>query len=463
MSMKKTVMLSVLAAAISTSAAGAVSAASATYTQAQPVTLFINETAASVRALSYNGATLLSVRDTGTAAGARFEVSQNRILVHFDGRTIELAPSSATVIVDGEMLQLNTPVVNVKNSLYMDLADIVAVLGVERTVDSQGQVWIDAANRLQDVEHPVWLSSGTLLVSQLTDEGRIDYTLDAKSGAYAEVLRSSGTSNLTVAPGGNKAAYTDENGAVFVIDLATKASSQVSGDSSIKPELVWSVDGSAIYFLQGDKGSVIAKLNLADGKISKVLEDKVDYKANLTVSADGKTFAYTVTKPGSVKADGSKPVESDDVAIDMTGTEPQVYLFDSSVKDAKAVQLTSSTDDKIFAGLSADGGKAFYISIVEDKPSALVSVDKDKTVTTLVGDKDVLQATLLGDKLIALTAESNGQAIYEVDAASGSAKLLHIVSDDVSEVIAAAGAPTAIVQNGEVLIDNDGQWKKLTK
>ena len=58
-----------------------------------------------------------------------------------------------------------------------------------------------------------------------------------------------------------------------------------------------------------------------------MLDDKVDYKSNLSVSADGRIFIYTVIKPGAVTADGSKPVDSDDVAIDMTGTEPQVYSF----------------------------------------------------------------------------------------------------------------------------------------
>ncbi|MCQ6559842.1 stalk domain-containing protein [Paenibacillus mendelii] len=462
--MKKTVMLTVLAAALSTSAAGVGSAASVTHSEAQPVTMFINDAAASIRALSYNGATLISVRDLGTAAGAWFEVGANSsVNVYYEGHTIQLTSFSSTVLVDGEQVQLTSPVVNVKNSLYIDLAGFLAALGIERSVDSQGQVRIDATKLLQDVEHPVWMNNGTLIVSQLTEEGRVDYTLDAKTGAFAELLRSTGTSSLTIVSGGGKAAYTDENGAIFVIDLVSKAASQVSGDSSIKPELVWSEDSTAIYFLQGDKGSVIAKLNLADGKISKVLEDKVDYKSNLAVSADGKTFVYTVTKPGAVTADGSKPVESDDVAIDMTGTEPQVYLFDSSSKEAKASQLTSSTDDKIFVGLSSDGGKAFYISMAENNPSALVAVAKDKTVTTLVGDKDVLQAALLGDKLIVLTAESNGQAIYEVDAAAGTTKLVYHVSDEVSEVIAAAGAPIAIVQGGQVLIDNNGQWKKVSK
>ena len=65
---------------------------------------------------------------------------------------------------------------------------------------------------------------------------------------------------------------------------------------------------------------------MADGTLTKVLEDKVDYKANLSVSTDGTKFYYTVTKPGAVTAPDGKPVDADDVAIDTTGTEPQDTL-----------------------------------------------------------------------------------------------------------------------------------------
>jgi len=466
MTMKKTAIITVLVAALGTSAAGAVSAAAVTTNnvQTQPFTLFVNDKSVTVRSITHGGVKLVSVRDLGEAVGAKFEAGvKGGMNVYYQGRTIELVNASALALVDGEEQELEAPVVNAKNTFFVELNSFLTALGVEPSVDSQGQVWIDARQKLADVENPVWIKGGSLLVSKLDDAGRIDYKLDTQTGDYKEVYRTVGSSNLTVSPSGDKAAYTDEAGSIYTINLDTRSITQVLADSSIKPELVWSADETSLYFLQGDKGSVIAKVNIADRKVSKLLEDKVDYKANLTVSADGKQFYYTVIKPGAVTADGSKPVDSDDVAIDMTGTEPQVYTYDSSVKESKPVKLTSSSDDKIFVGAAADGTKAFYINSAENQASTLVSVAKDKATKTLIGDKDVAAAVLLGDKLIVLAVEAGVQAVYEVDAAAGTSTKLYNVPDSVTDIIAASSSQIAIVQDGQVLVKNNGQWKKLTK
>ena len=183
-----------------------------------------------------------------------------------------------------------------------------------------------------------------------------------------------------------------------------------------------------------------------------MLDDKVDYKSNLSVSADGKSFIYTVIKPGAVTADGSKPVDSDDVTIDMTGTEPQLYSFDSSVKDGKPVKLTTTADDKIFVGANVDASKAVYVSVEDNKPSSLISAAKDSTVTKLIDDKDVLQAVIAGDVVYALVDGASEESIYEINLTSGAKKLVANVPADVSEVIAAPGGLLAIVQDGKVLV-----------
>jgi Tol biopolymer transport system component len=464
MSMKRTIAVSILAAAVSASAAGGVQAASVKHTAvAEQLTALVNDAAVNVRSVKLNGITLYSVRDLGTAAGALFVVTgPGAVTAYFQGHAIELHSSSKQVTVDGAAGELQTAIENVANSYYMTIDDFAAAFSVTAAIDETGKIVVDAVDKLQDVDSVSWIDAGHLLASKLTEEGRTDYLVDAATGKYTELLKSSGASDLVVSPNGQKAAYTDESGAVYVLDLATKQSSIVSSDSSIKPELVWSSDGGSIYFLQGDKGSVIAKLSLADGKISKVLEDKVDYKANLAVSADGTKFIYTVTKPGAVKADSSKPVEQDDVAIDMTGTEPQVFRFDSSVKDGKPEQLTSGTDDKVFVGAAADGSRAFYVSAAENALSKLVAVGSDKQSSTLIGDKDVLEAVQAGDKLYALVDNGNGSAVVEVDAA-GNKKELYAVSADVSEVIASSGTPVAIVENGKVQVEQGGKWKSVTK
>ncbi|MBB3109560.1 hypothetical protein FHS18_001623 [Paenibacillus phyllosphaerae] len=467
MSMKKTVIISVLAAAVSTSVVSAASAATITAANVQvsQSLVYINDVPAPVRTIVKDGVTLVSVRDLGAAAGALFAPGENRaIMAYINGHSIELHAGSATVLVDGEPVELEAAVENVNSSLYIELTGYVDALGVDSTTDDTGSVWIETFQKLEGAEAPVWLDPSTILVSVLTETGsRADYKVSTAKGEFTEVFRTETASELTASPDGKKAAYTDAAGAVYIIDLATKSTTKVTSDDTIKPELVWAADSSAIYFLQGDKGSVVAKLAL-DGTITKVLEDKVDYKSDLAVSTDGTKFVYTVIKPGAVTADASKPVESDDVVIDMTGTEPQLYYFDASVKDGKPVKLTDKADDKVFVGASAGAGTAFYVSSEEGKAtSSLIAVSSDKSVKTLVGDKDVVQAVYTGEKLYALTATATGGEIIEVDPTSGTAKVLYTVSEDVSEIVAGKGTSIAIVENGQVKVFQDGKWKAVTK
>lgn len=463
MSMRKTILVTALAAALSTSAISVVSAsAGTTKIETLQYSLFVNDAATTVRTITVNGVSLVSVRDLGTAVGALFVINPaGGVTAYFQGHAISLNASSKQAVVDGNAVDLQAAVEQVSNSYYIKLEDFAQALGVDTSVDEAGKVWVDAVQKIQ-ADQASWIDAGHLLASQITEDGRIDYVVDSATGSYKQLLNSTEASDLTIAPNGSKAAYTDQNGAVFVIDLAKHNTVQLTTDNTIKPELVWSADSSSIYFLQGDKGSVIAKLNPADGTITKVLEDKVDYKSNLSVSADGKSFIYTVIKPGAVTADASKPVDSDDVAIDMTGTEPQFYSYDSSVKDAKPVKLTATADDKIYVGANADASKAIYVSVEDNKPSSLISVAKDKTVTKLIDDKDVLQAVIAGDVVYALV-DGAEESIYEVNLTSGAKKLVSNVPADVSEIIAAPGTPLAVVQNGQVLVSQNGAWKKVTK
>ncbi len=463
MSMRKTILVTALAAALSTSAISVVSAAAGTTKiQTQQASLFINDAATTVRTITVNGVSLVSVRDLGTAVGALFVINlEGGVTAYFQDHAIKLNASSKQAVVDGMAFDLEAAVEMVSNSYYIKLEDFTRALDVDTSVDDAGKVWVDAVRKIQ-VDQASWIDAGHLLASQITEDGRIDYIVDAANGNYKQLMDSTEASDLTVAPNGMKAAYTDQSGAVYILDLANHSTIEVTSDTTIKPELVWSADSSSIYFLQGDKGSVIAKLS-ADGTISKVLDDKVDYKSNLSVSADGKSFIYTVIKPGAVTADGSKPVDSDDVTIDMTGTEPQLYSFDSSVKDGKPAKLTKTADDKIFVGTNVDASKAVYVSVEDNKPSALISAAKDSTVTKLIDDKDVLQAVIAGDVVYALVDGASEESIYEINLTSGAKKLVANVPADVSEVIAAPGGLLAIVQDGKVLVSHNGAWKKVTK
>jgi hypothetical protein len=467
MLLKKASIVSVLALAVGVSAVSAVSAATVTKASAVQVTnstYIVNGVSGKISTFVEKSKILVSVKELSGKLGATLQVVKGGVQATLNGHTVELLLNSNTIKVDGVKQQLTVPVKAVNGTTYVELKTYVQALGAQFTKDASGTTWIDA-NLLANVDHIQWVDSTSLIASQENETGRVDFLVNAQTGKYQQLLDAADASELVVAPNGTKAAYTNADGEVFVIDLSTKVSTKVSSDINIKPELVWSSDGSSLFFLQGDKGTVINKLDLATGTISKVLDDKVDYKTNLDVSTDGKIFTYTITKPGAVVADASKPVENDDVTIDMKGTEPQVYLFDSSVTDGKPVQLTTSADDKVFIHAAADGSNVSYVSVSDTGVrSTLNTVYKDKNSKIVFSEKDVYQAVLSGGKWYLLTAgDANNQFIYEVDLATGNAKKLYTVSEAVSDIVVKAGAPVAVIANGHVLVDVNGHWKPTTK
>jgi Tol biopolymer transport system component len=301
-----------------------------------------------------------------------------------------------------------------------------------------------------------------MIVSKNDDQGRSDYLVNTATGKYELLLTSDGGSDLVVSPSGNQAAYTNAEGAVYVIDLKTRASRLITNDTSIKPELVWSADESSLFFLQGDKGSVIANLNLADGSIKKLVEDKVDYKENLNVSVSGKRFVYTVTTLGKVTSDATN-VDEDNVSIDFSANQQQLFSYNNGSDKPEAVKLTTSTDDKVFI-YSVDGQKAYYVSVPsEDGNASLMSVDTSQKPVTVYNEHDVEQAVLSGGTLYVLVAQDEkNSVILSIDTVTGQQSKLYTVSSDVSSIVV-TGSQMAIVENGRVLVQAGGSWKPVTK
>ena len=465
MQMKKAMAISMITAAISAAAVTPVFAQTAADQHAVQInraTFLVNANQVSIRTIMDGGVMLASVRDMTNAIGATLHINRDHtVVVRLEGKTLKLKASSKTIVLNGVSSSLKHQAKEVAYSTFIEPAAFIQALG--GTYDNS---MISTVQLLAGAEHAVWVNSSQLLVSNSAGEGREDYLVHAANGKYELLLTSTGASDLVLSPDGKSVAYSDANGAVFTIDLSTKKSTQISTDNSIKNELQWSKDGSSLFYLQGDKSSVIAKLSLADGKVSKLLEDKVDYKANLEVSADGTKVAYYVFKQPKVTADSSKDVELDDVAIDATGTEPQIFFYNTAAADNKPVQLTKDTADKVFLHLAADGSKVSYVSVSADDASIgqLVSVDNaGKASTPLFADKDVYQLVQGGSKLYLLTADgSSTNAIYEIDSATGTSKLVHTVSDSVSELLVSGNSDIAALIDGQLAVLSNGKWKNIT-
>lgn len=443
--MKKAVVISVLATALGAAAVTPVMAQSATQSvqavQIGSTTISINGTAVAIRTIDASGVTLASVRDLAKALEASLNVA---------GGTIKVQLNHNIVSIDDA--------VTVNGSAFVEPVSFLSKLGVGY---SQGN--ITTIKLLQDVDQVTWVNASKLIVSKSGDTGREDYLVDAATGKNELLLTSSDTSELIVSPDGSKAAYSEEDGTVNVIDLSTKQSTKVSTDTSIKNEMQFSADGSSIFFFQGDKNSVICKLSLADGSVTKILEDKVDYKANLSVSADGTKVAYFQIKQPVVKNDATD-VSKDDVTIDPTGTETQAYFYDSAKGDNKPVQLTTDKNDKAFLELSADGSKAYFVSINDDTVGSVASVDTASIeAASVYSAEDVYQLNQADGKLVLLTAKGDANSISALDPATGTASKLYSVSDGVSELIVSGKGDIAAISNGQVAVPVNGKFTTITR
>ncbi|QLG42756.1 PD40 domain-containing protein [Paenibacillus sp. E222] len=455
-----------VATVLGTSVVSAVSAApavkpAANAAQVQNSTLTINGNSVVVRSIVKNGETLVSLRDVIKAIGAQAEVHSGTTVIKLNDHSVTLQNNSKQIVVDDVKVNLNQPVTIIGGTSYIALRPLVSGFG-GTIVKRNGLLEISTVSLIDEVENPRFAGADKLIVSKSDNNGRNDYLVNTTSGKYELLLTTDGGSDLVISPSGDQAAYTNAEGAVYVIDLKTKASKLITSDNSIKPELVWSADGSAIYFLQGDKGSVIAKLNLADGAITKVVEDKVDYKENLNVSADGKKFIYTVTTLGTVTSDTTN-VDEDNVSIDFSSNQQQIFSYNTENSKPEAVKLTTSTDDKVFVW-SADGQKAYYVSVPsEDGKASLLSVDSSQKSTPVYTEYDVEQAILSGGTLYVLAAQDDSNSvILSIDPVTGKQTKLYTVSSDVSS-IAVAGSQISVVENGRVLVQAGGSWRAVTK
>ncbi|WP_269054367.1 stalk domain-containing protein [Paenibacillus tundrae] len=464
--MKKVLVVSMVATVLGTSVVSAVSAAPAVKpvanaAQVQNSTLTINGNSVVVRSIVKNGETLVSLRDVIKAIGAQAEVHSGTTVIKLNDHSVTLQNNSKQIVVDDVKVNLNQPVTIIGGTSYIALRPLVSGVG-GTIVKRNGLLEISTVSLIDEVENPRFAGADKLIVSKSDNNGRNDYLVNTTSGKYDLLLTTDGGSDLVISPSGDQAAYTNAEGAVYVIDLKTKASKLITSDNSIKPELVWSADGNAIYFLQGDKGSVIAKVNLADGAITKVVEDKVDYKENLNVSADGKKFIYTVTTLGTVTSDTTN-VDEDNVSIDFSSNQQQIFSYNTADSKPEAVKLTTSTDDKVFVW-SADGQKAYYVSVPsENGKASLLSVDSSQKSTPVYAEYDVEQAILSGGILYVLAAQDDSNSvILSIDPVTGKQTKLYTVSSDVSS-IAVAGTQISVVENGRVLVQAGGSWRAVTK
>lgn len=251
------------------------------------------------------------------------------------------------------------------------------------------------------VNQPNWFGNEQLLVKSETETGFDYYQLGLHGESKLLLQASANATEVAEHPLGMQLAYVNDNGELYLQDLQTQTVKKISIDNEPKMELQFSKDGNKLYFLMGEKIDQLAMIDLASGKQTILLADKVAYKSDLQVSEDGTKALYAVTKAGTVND------KDESYTVDAKGTEPQLNVVDLTAASPKPLQVTSSLDNKVFPRFTQNN-QIVYVSAYADKdgmPLMQLSAD-GRSQKTLVNHLEVSQVLVLTDGTLLVVGEN---------------------------------------------------------
>ncbi|TYA11008.1 hypothetical protein FRY98_24920 [Paenibacillus faecis] len=464
----------ILASAVVTSAATLTSAAAAgqkpaaTQSGASQLkvvnqSVVIDGASISLKSVTVNQVALYSLRDLAGGLGASIKQSGTELTVtdSMGLHAVILKAGAKSYRVDGSDAQFAVAPQSVQGSLYVEPIALVNALGGEALPDT-GEIR-SMARLSGQFSAPLFDAAGNLLVTQ--EDAEIPQLIKiGKNGQYDVFSNNGNIVGAALSPDRTAAAFTDENGALFLLNMGNGTVKRLGTDTSVKTDLTWSADGKKIYFIQGDKQEKIAYISLDEAKVTEVLADKVENKSEVQVSADGKKLVYFVTATG--KAETDKEGTEGSLTIDYSKAGTQAFSLEKlGNKEAKPVQLTKDQDNKLYLSILPDGS-ASYISAdpegqLQNSVLKLISPDGTK-ISNLVADVDVVSSEVIGGKLMILAEDANGCHLFEV-APAGAKTELFGTKAAVSEWAVAADGTIAVIADGKVILVKDGKTTELTK
>lgn len=378
-------------------------------------------------------------------------------------KKLEYTADSSNAVVNGKKTKLTLAPKLVGKKLFVDADSFAKALGGDFAGDflaTEGLVSGDSYD-------PQWVDASTLLITN--DNTKDSRSILVNTNSKKQVYKVNAT-ELAVSPNGKQAIYADENGIAHLVDLVAKKVTKLGEDDAVKSEFVWSNDGQKVYFLSGDKLQNVGSINIADGVISTINSDKLNYKSDLHLSADGKKLIYIAAKEASTTftQDPTNPVVDN---IDTTGTEPQIYQINLDDAKPAAKAITSTPDNKVFPGFLANGDVVYLSAEVDsDQLPELKIIKEGQPAQTLVSGKNIISSTVTpnGDVYI-LVAEKNGYSvIYKVDPSTQklfkvAQTKLKLDSFTVSDSGKSVAATTPGVNGDAVLVLKNGVFEVLTK
>jgi hypothetical protein len=323
-----------------------------------------------VSTITQNGKVLFSLNEISNGLKIASEYNKKANTMTFnsiaDNNRINLVINlkTNTTTLNNKKVKFNVTTVN--NIPFGDVLSFVKMFGKEMIkTENTSELFISSSNLLQgDVNDAQFITGNKLLLKADTDEGALSYIVNPMTFKVEKTL-SFGDS--IVSKDGKKTAFIDEDGYINVYDFTSGKT--VVNDTNDEPKagLVWSNDNSKIYFLKGGNNEIVSALNLADNKITDVVTDGVKFKQDLVVlSEQPLKFAYKVESQFSTSTDPN----GDYSGQDESKAANDLFAFDTTSADKKAVQLTATAaENKAFATTLANGD-ILYISQNTDDDSA---------------------------------------------------------------------------------------------
>lgn len=412
-----------------------------------------------IHGVAFQHVSFYSVYDIAAAFGAAVHVDKKTSMVKVTKgkRTVLFHPFSYTLNANGKKMTMPIAPFIQKGVPYADLPSIVRALGGD--IDGR---FIAIAGLIKGMStHPQWVDQNTLLISRPDDSTSL--LLDIRSRT---AIRSISQMDLTLSPDGKQAAYVDENGHLFVIDLASNVVKQIGDDDEVKTDLVWSNDGRSLYCIYGSNNEAVAVASLDTGSINKLIDDKVKYKTDLRLSPDGTKLLYTVANEGKTNYTDDQKTDVD--SIDTSGTDPQLFLVDLSSPNKQPTPLTSSPDNKVDSAFLSNN-EIVYVSAIDDeaaRPS--LKWTRNGEEQTLLADQNIIDAVVVKSRIY-VALETNG--IYTIRIFDPSTKSWTTAGSTKNEITSIAPSPydnqiavTIATENGEkVSILRNGRWIDMTK
>lgn len=431
----------------------------------------------SVKGSTVNGVKLYSLTDVAKALQLTSKINTKTKEITLTGTDLEIVfkANSKTVVVNKTNKSIANEVKE-NNGVYYGTIDILSdELGYYSSISGNNMVFTKLLSGSCEITG--WTGKSQVLIAKETDDGLEYYIVDTTTRKSQKILGSElNVTMAAVSPDGQKIAYVTSTEEIDVYNIASKTTTQVlsaSADDSSKYELQWSQSGDSLFFFEGSNSEIIAKITLANNTPTKaptqVLTDGVKYKTDLRVSADGNVVMYSVTNAAVSSG-------SDQTDIDTTGTQPQIFVFDTTVgKDAKPQKLTTTTDNKVYSGFVTSSGSITgyeYLSSTDDDNSVPVIkyIGKDLSITNIVPTNlTILQTVSYSGKLMLLAVDANGKkGLYTLDINTYSVKKVCDVTDSVSKIFISSDGSSIAAEisttNGTaVCVLNQNKLNGITK